>query len=477
MVFRLVFLVFVFSFHANSQSGYGFYYTNFGTDGDDVASRVIQSKSGHYFVLGSTTESSFGQTDFFLVKHDSIHQYQWQKAFGGFFADIGKDIVELKDSGFVLAGYTNSFGAGGYDGLFYRIDNYGNVVWFKTVGSQDWDFINKIQLVGDTMIVACGYKEDKNKKKEGWLLCLDLNGNVKWEKLIGGLENDELNSLTLTQNNQLVFIGTSCSYGDLNGDIWIPVYSLTGDSITTKFFGGIKKEIGMSIYQETNKDIVFCGGSESYSNGKSDAFMIRTDSNFVQVWQMFYGQSGFDEVAWDIKPTKSTYGSMLVCYSTKESVAFGLDAKAVLLNPSGYYIDGGRIGSYGEDEVYSIVACRDKGFVLAGYTTSYDAKMKDFYLLQFDSLVHGTGTIVLGSPELNKNATIELYPMPFKDELKVIAPKEGIADVKLYSIEGKQLPIQFNRENNVLINNLTPGLYIIAIYTGQSVFYHKIIRE
>ena len=477
MQYRLLLICLSLSFLSYAQPGYGFFYTNFGSEGDDIANRVIQSRSGHYFVIGSTTQSSFGQTDFVLVKHDSIHHYQWEKIYGGFFADIGKDIVELSDSGFVLAGYSNSYGSGGYDGLFYRVDKLGDIVWTKSVGSSDWDFINKIHLVGDSLLIACGYKEDKTNKKQGWIICMDLNGNVRWQKVIGGTQDDQLNGLTLTTDNRLVFIGTTTSYNDLNGDIWLPVFNINGDSLTTKFFGGNKKEVGQSIYQEKNKDIVFCGGSESFTTGKLDAYMVRTDSAFLQVWQMNYGQSSQDEIAWDIKPARSNYGSMLVCYSTRESVAFGLDAKALLLNPSGYYIDGGRIGSYGEEEVFSIVSCKDKGYVLAGYTTSYNAKMKDFYLLQFDSLVHGTGTIVLSNSEIANDTQAELYPMPFREKFYLNNSNGEVIEIAIWDLEGRQINFNYNPLSSEISGDFAPGLYFLSVKGKDKVIYRKIIKE
>src|ERR1041384_1045479 len=103
------------------------YFTRFGGEGDDVGYGIVTTSIHHgYAVIGQTSSFGAAQTDIYIARLDSMSIPVWQKNIGGFNQDIGKSIVELSDSGFVIAGYTNSSGIGGWDAYFVRTDKNGN---------------------------------------------------------------------------------------------------------------------------------------------------------------------------------------------------------------------------------------------------------------------------------------------------------------------------------------------------------------
>jgi hypothetical protein len=70
--------------------------------------------------------------------------------------DIIRAIEILPDSGFIIAGYTNSFGNGGYDGWLMKIDKNGDTLWNKYVGTNDWDFFYDVALTLDSGFICTG---------------------------------------------------------------------------------------------------------------------------------------------------------------------------------------------------------------------------------------------------------------------------------------------------------------------------------
>jgi hypothetical protein len=84
-----------------------------GGSGDDFAHSIIQSSDGGYVVAGSTQSFGAGGSDFYVVKLDSSGNVQWTKTIGGSDWDFAGSIIQSSDGGYVLAGYTRSFGAGG----------------------------------------------------------------------------------------------------------------------------------------------------------------------------------------------------------------------------------------------------------------------------------------------------------------------------------------------------------------------------
>lgn len=138
IVFYLVFLCLSIS----AQPPRGFYRT-IGGEGDDVGYSCKQTIEGQYIVAGST--SSFGNnSDFYLVKVDSMGFTIWEKHYGGNGNEVARSVIQLADSGFIVVGYTSSFGAGGYDMWALKTDKNGNKIWDKTFGGSDWDFATDV---------------------------------------------------------------------------------------------------------------------------------------------------------------------------------------------------------------------------------------------------------------------------------------------------------------------------------------------
>ncbi|MBK7667341.1 MAG: hypothetical protein IPJ32_08340 [Sphingobacteriaceae bacterium] len=132
---------------------------------------------------------------------------RWEKSYGGFNNDIGKSIIQLADSGFVIAGYTNSFGAGGYDMLVVRTDKAGTLIWQKTFGGLDWDFANAVKTtpLGDSLIIVGSTYSFGYGKMDGYIVKTDLNGIFQWQKHMVVQKTMSLNLLfLLTTTNMLL---------------------------------------------------------------------------------------------------------------------------------------------------------------------------------------------------------------------------------------------------------------------------------
>jgi len=105
--------------------------TKFGDGGYDVGYDVKQTYDKGYIITGSTSSFGKGNTDVYLLKIDSMGQKVYEKSFGGYNNESGKSIIELPDSSIVIAGFTSSFGFGGYDIYLVKADKYGSLIWEK----------------------------------------------------------------------------------------------------------------------------------------------------------------------------------------------------------------------------------------------------------------------------------------------------------------------------------------------------------
>jgi hypothetical protein len=110
-----------------------------GGGSDDEARSIIQSRDGGYVVAGYTRSFGAGGSDFYVVKLDSSGNVQWTKTIGGGSDDEARSIIQSSDGGYVVAGRTWSFGAGSEDIYVVKLDSSGNVVWTKTIGGSSGD--------------------------------------------------------------------------------------------------------------------------------------------------------------------------------------------------------------------------------------------------------------------------------------------------------------------------------------------------
>src|SRR6266487_3139350 len=169
----------------------------------------------------------------------------FQKIYGGTKEDFGLDIAAAADSGYVIAGYTNSFGNGGSDGLITKVNKNGNVLWSKAVGGSGDDLLYRIEKTSDGGFIASGQtKSYGNAAGDAWLVKLDASGNIQWSK----------------------------KYGD----------------------GNVNGESGFGVTQLSDGGYAFAG-THKYTPGLADGFVVRTDSQGNVIWSKSYGNWNSDQ--------------------------------------------------------------------------------------------------------------------------------------------------------------------------------------
>jgi hypothetical protein len=122
----------------------------------DEALVIAPTSDGGYVVAGMTRSFGAGSYDVWVLKLDGSGNVQWQKTYGGTNDDWAHAIVPTSDGGYVVAGKTNSFGAGSNDFWVLKLDGSGNVVWQKTYGGTYGDWAHAIAPTSDGGYVVAG---------------------------------------------------------------------------------------------------------------------------------------------------------------------------------------------------------------------------------------------------------------------------------------------------------------------------------
>ncbi|MEP7170786.1 MAG: T9SS type A sorting domain-containing protein, partial [Bacteroidota bacterium] len=133
----------------------------FGGTGDDEGRSVQQTTDGGYIISGYKEKgSAFIDLDIYLIKTDSNGNLLWSKTIGGTGDEIGFSVQQTTDGGYIVLGITYSVGAGGLDVYLIKTDDNGNSLWTKTFGGTNDDWAGSVQQTTDGGYIITGYTQN-----------------------------------------------------------------------------------------------------------------------------------------------------------------------------------------------------------------------------------------------------------------------------------------------------------------------------
>jgi len=198
----------------------------------------------------------------------------WDKTFGGSGIDKASYIQQTKDGGYIVAGNTFSKGAGKEDAWVLKLDSDGSLVWDKTFGGSADDNAYSIQQTKDGGYIVAGVTASKGAgHRDDWVLKLDSDGSLVWDKIFGGSGNDYAYSIQQTTDDGYIVAGFT---GILNWDAWVLKLDSDGSLVWDKTFGGSDRDQeAHSIQQTTDGGYIVAGYTKSKGAGSSDAWVLK----------------------------------------------------------------------------------------------------------------------------------------------------------------------------------------------------------
>jgi len=178
---------------------------------------LVQTGDGGYALAGYTESFGAGNADCWLVKIDANGNAQWNQTYGGTSYDAARALVQTGDGGYALAGYTSSFGVGGYDCWLVKTDAAGNAQWNQTYGGKGIDWAIALVQTSDGGYALAGWTESFGAgSTDFWLVKTDASGNA------GGVESglawtdSSANTVTLYRG------ATDASWNYVRVRLWKP---------------------------------------------------------------------------------------------------------------------------------------------------------------------------------------------------------------------------------------------------------------
>jgi regulation of enolase protein 1 (concanavalin A-like superfamily) len=244
------------------------------------AHSVQQTSDGGYIVAGRIMSFGAGVYDFFLIKTDANGNVQWAKTYGGTSKDIAHSVRQTSDGGYIVAGYTISFGAGERDLFLIKTDANGNLQWAKTYGGIYWDEARSVQQTSDGGYIVAGYKRPPEAQWNGEFILIktDANGDVIWAKTYGGLGWDEAYSVQQTSDGGYIMAGLTAAF-TVGYDFLLIKTDENGDLEWAKTYGVAHYDWAFSVQQTSDGGYIVAGQTNSFGAGSSDIFLIKTDAD------------------------------------------------------------------------------------------------------------------------------------------------------------------------------------------------------
>ncbi|MDB4292902.1 hypothetical protein N9954_05790 [Maribacter sp.] len=351
---------------------------NFGGSGEETAQAIITTVDGGYAILGfsnSTDGDLVAKTtavnDYWLLKLDAAGNLQWNKTYGGSKDDRGQSLVQTADGGFALTGYAmssdgdGSLNNGFHDNWVIRLDSQGELIWEKSFGFSGHDHSYDIIETADGGLFFSGFLDITSAQSDGYT---------------------EKGSVAATAHGVGEFWGTKL---DAQGNIeW------------RKFFGGTSNDRSHAVVQSDDGGFVLSGFSESddfdikNSRGSYDFWVVKINGQGELLWQNSYGGTGID-ISYDIvKTADKSYVVVGHTFSDDADIAKNhgeSDVWMIKIDDSGNLVWEQNFGGGAFDAAQSVALSSDGGFIISGNSKSTakdvtaNAGENDIWLIKTDA--------------------------------------------------------------------------------------------
>ena len=457
---------------------------SFGGNKVDLLQSVRLTYDGGFILAGTSSsdkgldkkEDSKGQEDFWIIKLDAKGSEIWQKTIGGESQEKLLSIAPTKDGGYILGGTSSSDKAeknaegvldlnaksedsrGSLDYWVVKLSENGTIEWQKTIGGKYYDELKSIEQTKDGGYILGGYSNspisgDKTESNFGlgdyWIVKLNEEGIIEWQRTLGGDKDDNLFALTQTKEGGFI-VGGSSNSGATN--------SKSKSNREGSDFWVLKlDEIGNITWQET------------YNYGKNDVL-----TSIVENQDGTYLIGGYAQSEKSTVKSSNVLGKL----STKSDKEGINDYIALKINAEGEEMWSQTVGSKGDEVMKKLLETRDGGYLLTGTSNGQVSRDKN-------SAKGGNDFWVVKLKDKDKKEkeriSLEAIPNPTDSFTNVIVNFEyDNGTASLYDLNGRMInttKITGERTVPIDLSGLQRGVYVVEIRTNTHKGGVKVIKK
>jgi hypothetical protein len=432
-----------------------------------------QTADGGYIVTGYSWTYTSGACDVWLLKIDSSFKEEWNRSFGGANQDGGFSVDQTTDGGYFVTGMTDSFCYGGRDAWVIKTYSNGTEEWSRTLGGNGSEFGSGGQQTVDGGYIVAGWTNSYGhvgKDQYGgsysdvWLVKLNSTGHEQWNKTYGWYSNEYAYAVEQTSDNGYIITGVDYRV-EPNGDVLLIKTDSNGTEEWNNSFRGGAWDEGCSVHETPDGGYIIGGYENYYGNGGANAWLIKTNSTGQEEWNKTYNYDWGD--FGDEVQLTSDGGYILVGYT--RSTMFDSTVWLIKTDSLGNEQWNKTFGPGNYDFGYSVTQTPDDGYVVFILTDSYGAGSFDFWLIKIDSNGNCITNGTLISKDLLENREVITI-----DEFHYQAT---IPDTCQIQVQFSQDNINWYNSTGVLngFDNLSDGFKSIDLsalnWIGPNIYY------
>lgn len=445
-------------------------------------------------ISGDKSENSRGGNDYWILKLDNSGNIEWQRTIGGNGEDKLTAIHQTLDGGYIVGGYSDSEISGektessrGFtDFWILKLDSNGTIEWQKTIGGDNGDSLVEIHQISDGSYQLAGSSfsnisgdrtESRIGDRDAWALGIDTNGNITWQDAQGSSAfGFNLIDFQLTSDNGYIFGGT------LGIDTAYYLIKLGLNGVWSTFEGnGVTNYLG-EVRQTNDGGFIVNGTTDDQP--QFNYYVWKLDSDGNTIWTKNLDGSLFELASTALASSEG--GSLVGGYSSsnisgdKTENSQGLDDYWLLkLNDAGIIEWQNTIGGSDEDRLTITNQNSDGTYIFGGNSKSNisgDKSEDSRGGNDFWIIKHAAS---LGLEDNSFLKAITLYPNPAKNTLQLNTQDQTIDQINIYTITGSRV-LQLDVDTispTVDVSNLATGVYYVQLYSGKNVALKKFVKE
>ena len=405
----------------------------FGGGAWDKGYSVQQTTDGGYIITGFTGSFGLGNSDVWLLKTDSLGDTLWTQTYGDSAQDHGHSVQQTTDGGYIITGEKGFFN----DIYLIKTDSLGNTLWTQEFEGDYGSWGTSVQQTTDGGYILTGHKNTTGAGTFAFLIKTDPFGDTLWTRDFSGNGGAGGQSVQQTADAGYIITGYSSDPTGVFMDAYLVKTDSSGDTLWTRTYGegGSEQEKGYSVQQTTDGGYIITGYKGLY-----DVYLVKTDSRGDTLWTRTFGGGASDH---GMSVQQTADGGYVITGVTRSYGAGSADSYLIKTDSLGDTLWTSTFGGSNTDGGYSVQQTTDGGYIIVGETWSYGAGSGDVYLIKIAPETGVEEKKINQIPQNDINATVFSGPL--------VLP-EG-RDYRIFDITGRV----------VIPNKIEPGIYFIEV--------------
>jgi len=456
------------------------FYKQYSNNGYDYGEGIVQTEDSSYIITGQSSSFIDGPAQAYLLKVDSLGNYLWSWHYGGDESDGGKRVMYIENDGILVAGFTNSFGAGAYDFYLFKTDVSGNELWRETYGTSAWDRVTDAALTSDSGVIMVGQTLNTTDGESDILIVrTDKNGQEIWTQQIGGIGEDVANVIEVMDDSTFIVGGKT----------------FVEDSSTFKALLFKIQDNGALIWKDT------LGENGSYDI--NDLFIEPTkialvgmhikpsgDTTSVEMKTFLDGILDFERmnynpgISYNVGITPFGFSNDYVLVNNFDNIySYGkLDLGFNRYYNQLYFIDGTAGVNYIGDEILGqLISTSDYGAIAVGSVTEVGNGGSNIFLIKlypglpfFNSDDDFSVNSFASISENNVASDFSIYPVPANEVIHIDSKNGEEIITYLFDTSGRLvIERESNDSSEMNVSSLENGVYFLKILKINSKELHS----